>query len=55
MRGIGGYDSRTILDGGLSVVRVVVVIEGVRLSFSMVQGMHETVDRKAQGGVVGGI
>jgi hypothetical protein len=55
MSGIGGNDGRTVLDRGLCVVREVVVIDGVRLSFSLVQGMHETVDRKAPGGVVGGI
>jgi len=42
-----------VLDGGLCVVRVVMVIDRVRLAFPVV--MHGTVDRKAVGGVVGGI
>jgi len=52
---VGSHDGGTVLSGRVRVVRMVVVIDGVELAFSLVERMHESVGRKEKRGQLGGI
>jgi len=52
---VGSHDGGTVLGSRLRVVIMVVVINGVELAFSLVEGMHESVGRKEKRGQLGGI